>query len=522
VDGVVHEAHDVRLHRAVALKVLPEGTRDPQRRARFEQEARAASALNHPNIVTIHDIDAVGDTDYIVMEYVDGEPLSARIAVGPIALDVALGYAGQIASALAAAHAAGIVHRDLKPANVMVTRDGRVKVVDFGLSKLLQRDAAPDAATATHMGPQTEPGIVTGTAGYMSPEQASGDPVDARTDIFSFGTVLYEMLAGKRAFAGDSYWSTLRAVVQHEPEPIGRERPEVPATVQRLVARCLEKDPARRFASGRELSTALARLTAGTGVAQRRRVGRAAALAVLITATLLAIPLYQSYAARVRAAALQDLERDIDAGRYATAFVRARDLERKAPADPEVQRAVQKVTYPSLIRTEPEGASVYVKDYGDAGAPWHFLGVTPIKDARPPVGALHWRVTKDGFETFEGHFWWTEQRAVKLHRTGTVPGGMVHVPGGALAGAAEGAPARRLSEYWIDKYEVTTPSSGSSSMLVDIRTHAGGSTRSCAMDEWCRGPMRRGRLSIAPAVPVLPPGKGARSRLVVLTIPSRA
>ena len=359
--GVVYEAHDARLRRTVALKVLSKGAHDSQRHARFEQEARAASALNHPNIVTIYDIESVGDDDYIVMEYVDGEPLSARIAAGRIAVDVALAYAAQIASALAAAHAAGIVHRDLKPANVMVTHEGRVKVVDFGLSKLMQRDAQPDASTVTHLGPRTEPGVVTGTAGYMSPEQASGDPVDARSDIFSFGVLLYEMLAGKRAFEGDSYWSTLRAVAQQDPVPLGRVQPAVTVAVQRFVARCLEKVPARRYASGTELCVALALLTTHTHV-RRRLPRRAAALAIPIVAIAVTIPLYQSYTTRVRAAALQDLEREIDEGRYATAYVRARDLERKAPADPRVQRAVQKVTYPSVVRSEPEGASVYFKD----------------------------------------------------------------------------------------------------------------------------------------------------------------
>src|SRR5687767_847965 len=156
--GVVYEAFDTRLRRVVALKVLSNTALDPGRRARFEQEARAASALNHPHIVTVHDIDSAGDDRYIVMEYVDGQPLNARIASGALAVDEALGYAEQIAAVLAAAHAAGIVHRDLKPANVMLTRDGRVKVVDFGLSKLMVQDTPPRAATATRPGPITEPG----------------------------------------------------------------------------------------------------------------------------------------------------------------------------------------------------------------------------------------------------------------------------------------------------------------------------------------------------------------------------
>lgn len=452
--GVVYEAHDARLRRTVALKMLAHGAADPRRRSRFEQEARAASALNHPNIVTIHDVVAIGENDCIVMEHVDGESLSAPIVLGPLAVDVALGYAVQIASALAAAHAAGIVHRDLKPANVMVTRDHRIKVLDFGLSKLLQRDAPSDAATAAHSGPHTEPGLVTGTAGYMSPEQASGDPVDARTDIFSFGTVLYEMLSGKRAFEGDSYWSTLRAVVQHEPQPLGRVRPDVPAAVAKLVARCLDKDPARRFANGTELAAALTtlmpRAAQQTG---RRRVRRAAAVAIIIAITALAMPLYQTYTARVRAAALEDLERDIDQGRYATAYVRARELERKAPGDAEVQRALLKITSPWTMKTDPQGATVHFKEYGDPNAPWHLLGVTPIAAARPPGGALHWRVTKDGFQPVEGRFWWGLQGVLRLHPISAVPSGMVYAPGGPAPVPA--GPSPMVPAHWIDKYEVT-------------------------------------------------------------------
>jgi serine/threonine protein kinase len=285
--GVVYEAFDTRLRRVVALKVLSNTALDPGRRARFEQEARAASALNHPHIVTVHDIDSAGEDRYIVMEYVDGQPLNARMAAGPLPVDAALGYAEQIAAALAAAHAAGIVHRDLKPANVMLTQGDRVKVVDFGLSKLMLQDTPPEAKTATHPGPITEPGLVSGTAGYMSPEQASGERVDGRTDVFAFGAVLYEMLAGRPAFAGQSFWSTVRDVLQHEPLPLARIRGDVPSAVQRLVERCLAKDPARRYASGTELHTAILALTradAGTSASRRGRLIRTAALAVLIGA----------------------------------------------------------------------------------------------------------------------------------------------------------------------------------------------------------------------------------------------
>src|SRR4029079_9781470 len=238
--GVVYRALDTRLGRAVAIKMLPAGgTTGPERNRRFIQEARAASALNHPNIVTIYDIDEEGDTTFIAMELVEGAPLDQVIAGGPLPVVTALDYALEIASALPAAHASGIIHRDIKPGNIMITRDGRVKVLDFGLAKLIER--SPTEATMTALG--TRPGFIMGTAAYMSPEQAEGRPVDARSDIFSFGAVLYEMLTGKRAFRGDSPASTLAAVLPSTPPPPGQTAPTLPRELERIIVRCLRKEP---------------------------------------------------------------------------------------------------------------------------------------------------------------------------------------------------------------------------------------------------------------------------------------
>jgi dienelactone hydrolase len=391
------------------------------------------------------------------MERVDGEPLGAVIARGPLAVDLAVDYALQMASALAAAHRAGIVHRDLKPGNVMMTRDGRLKIVDFGLSKLLPSEAPPDAATVTDPRVVTETGIVTGTPGYMSPEQASGDPVDARSDVYSFGVVLYEMLAGRRAFDGDSRRAVMYAAITQNPAPLGRVRPDVPRGLQQVVERCLEKDPALRFASCDGVHDALTGLRAASSSpawSGGRRIGRAALMALLLVAVVPAVPLYRAYSARVRAAALQDVERAIDEGRYAAAYVRVHDLARSAPDDDTVQRAVQRVSYPNDIATDPPGATVSFKDYADPGAPWHTLGVTPLAGVRPPVGALHWRVTREGYEPVESHFWWTGDRRITLHRRGDRPTGMVHVAAGTppALGVATGI---SLPEFWIDATEVT-------------------------------------------------------------------
>ncbi len=248
--GEVYRAQDTRLGRDVALKILPpEVANDPVRRSRFEQEARAVAALNHPNIVAVYD---VGD-GYMVSELVDGETLRGA----KFGLRKTLDIAAQIASGLAAAHAAGIVHRDLKPDNLLLTRDGRAKILDFGLAR--RRDPK-DAATEETMAVRTEPGMVMGTAGYMSPEQVRGQEADHRSDIFSFGVMLHELLSGLRAFQRETSVQTMTAILQEDAPDLPRT---VPAGVREVVTHCLEKDPANRFQSARDLGFALHALSQG-------------------------------------------------------------------------------------------------------------------------------------------------------------------------------------------------------------------------------------------------------------------
>jgi Tol biopolymer transport system component/predicted Ser/Thr protein kinase len=259
--GVVYKAEDTKLGRMVALKVLPpERVADPNRKRRFVQEARAASALNHPNIITIYDIDEAEGVHYIAMEYVEGKTLDRLIARHGLRVNEALKYAVQMAAALAKAHSAGIVHRDLKPTNVMVTDDGLVKVLDFGLAKLTEAAPASDAETAVTLEPTTEEGTIVGTVGYMSPEQAEGKPVDARSDIFSFGSVLYEMLTGQRAFQGETKASTIAAILREEPKPLSQVVEGLPREVERLVKRCLRKDREHRLQTMADLKVALEEL----------------------------------------------------------------------------------------------------------------------------------------------------------------------------------------------------------------------------------------------------------------------
>jgi Tol biopolymer transport system component/predicted Ser/Thr protein kinase len=255
--GVVYRAKDEHLKRDVAIKVLPpELVTDPERRKRFVQEARAASALSHPNIVTIHDIASDAGRDFIAMEYIAGKTLDEIIPRKGIRMGETLKIALQIAAGLAGAHVAGIVHRDLKPANIMVTGDGLVKLLDFGLAKLTEpAHYDPPSATGTTK-PRTHEGAILGTVAYMSPEQAEGKPVDARSDIFSFGSVLYEMVTGRRAFQGDSNVGTLSAILHQEPKPLER----VPRDFEKIVSRCLRKDPNRRFQHMEDVRVELAEL----------------------------------------------------------------------------------------------------------------------------------------------------------------------------------------------------------------------------------------------------------------------
>ncbi len=299
--GEVYRARDPRLQREIAIKVLPAAVAsDPERLKRFEKEARAASALNHPNLVTIHDIGSADGVEYIAMELVDGRTLREALADGAVPIRTLLSIAAQASDGLAKAHGAGIVHRDLKPENVMVTRDGFVKILDFGLAKLTQPEDSSGATAARTVSGGTEPGIVIGTVGYMSPEQALGKALDFRSDQFSFGSILYEMATGKRAFARGNTPETLTAILREEPEPIGSIAPVTPAPLRWVIERCLAKSPDDRYASTRDLArdlatlkdhlsetsgvaaAATARLRAGTPIWMRVALAALAALAGIL------------------------------------------------------------------------------------------------------------------------------------------------------------------------------------------------------------------------------------------------
>jgi hypothetical protein len=254
--GEVYRARDTRLRRDVAVKVLPgEVSHTEERLHRFEQEARLAGSLNHPNVLTVFDVGTREGAPYLVTELLEGHSLREVLAAGPVPCRKATDYAQQIARGLAAAHEHGVVHRDLKPANVFVTRDGRVKILDFGLAKLTREE--PGVAALSQLSTDTAEGTVAGTVGYMSPEQVRGHPVDARSDIFALGAVAFEMLSGRQAFAGDSPADAMTAILTKDPQDLSRPGLEVPAGLERIVRRCLEKDPEERFQAARDVAYAL-------------------------------------------------------------------------------------------------------------------------------------------------------------------------------------------------------------------------------------------------------------------------
>jgi len=253
--GEVYLAQDTKLDRKVALKILPaEVAADRGRMNRFVQEAKAASALNHPNILTIHEIDQTDSTHFIVTEFIEGETLRERMRNASVKLGEVLDVAVQIASALAAAHAVGIVHRDIKPENIMLRRDGIVKVLDFGLAKLTERVPPESVDTEAPTSVKTDPGTVVGTAIYMSPEQARGLQVDARTDIFSLGVLIYEMLAGRLPFEGSNTNEIVASILSDkEPPPLARYARDVSAELERIVSKALRKDREERYQTSKDL-----------------------------------------------------------------------------------------------------------------------------------------------------------------------------------------------------------------------------------------------------------------------------
>jgi serine/threonine protein kinase/dienelactone hydrolase len=480
--GAVYLARDIKLGRKVALKVLPSYfAKDVDRLRRFEQEACAASALNHPNILTIHEIGETDGTPFIATEFIDGATLRARMTGAPMQTGEVVDVAEQVASALSAAHEAGIIHRDIKPENVMVRRDALVKVLDFGLAKLTgQKGTGLEAATRAPA--NTNSGMVMGTLPYMSPEQALERDVDHRSDLFSLGVVPYEMATGGSPFAGTSATETLDRILHTEPEAIRHLNHEVPAELERIVGKCLKKDRERRYSSARELlkdltdyrsSMAVPVGLGGSGLLSLWIKQKRIAIPILLTSAMLSSLLgwYLHHQAKVhwaREQALPEINRLIGETKYMAAFALARQAEKYIPTDPNLLKSWPVISGSISVHTTPPGAKVYMKEYRALQNDWMYLGKSPIENARIAVGAFRWKVEKQGFATTEDVGGLISQgfstagfrsppdqaRTVSyvLDVRGSPPPGMVRVSG--TPGFTRPEPVR-LTDYWMDRYEVT-------------------------------------------------------------------
>jgi dienelactone hydrolase len=467
--GVLYRARDTRLGRTVAIKLLrPETVADPERARRLMQEARAASALNHPNIVTVHDIgDDGGRGTWIAMEFLDGESLRQRLARGPLPVAEAVRISVDVARGLAAAHAAGIVHRDVKPANVMVTESGIVKVLDFGLAK---RDASPkpggDSVSPTLSAEvATAAGVIVGTPAYMSPEQVEGRGADARSDVFSFGAMLYEMLTARRPFEGATELSLLSSILKEAPPPVRSLRPEVDPRLEAVVARCLAKDPAERYTSAQALLPELESCLARDGASHRAGLlGRPGWLAAtgLLLATVAALGAWAwQRASRERWArreALPEIQRLSEADDAIRAFRLAEQVRPVLASDPAFQKVWLDVTAGVLasVKTEPKAAQVSWKPYAEPDAAWRPLGETPLDGLELPRTLLRFRIEKPGYLPVELALpaaRIARHPPIRLVPTSEAKPGMVLVPGGNVQYWS--APGVELSEFWLDRHEVT-------------------------------------------------------------------
>jgi formylglycine-generating enzyme required for sulfatase activity len=477
--GEVYRGRDARLGRDVALKVLPERLAlDGQHLSRFRREARLLASLNHPNIAAVYGIEDAKGQQALVMELVEGVTLADRIAPGPLPCAEALTIASQIAEGLEAAHKRGIVHRDLKPANVVVRSDGTVKILDFGLAKAFEADASATAAGTLVTLAERE-GTILGTPAYMSPEQARGLPVDSRADNWAFGCVLYEMLTGRRAFAGDRTAEVVARVLEREPA-FDALPADTPQSIHRLLQRCLQKnadDRLRQIADARfDIQEALSGLGA-IDAASRHRAAESTADTksavwrrwrwALTSAALLAVIAWtawdfagQRWARRV---AIPEVARLVDQEDYAAAFALAEKAARYIPDDPMLLSLAPKFTVIWNVTSSPTGADVYVRGYEALDDAWQRLGPTPLDGVRLPRRVLRWRIGKNGFESNELATAALVDEVSKgtvtttLHAVSARPPDMVFVPARAAANVVGVPPIDGLTigDFFIDRHEVT-------------------------------------------------------------------
>ena len=507
--GDVFLADDTQLGRRVALKFLkPETETDPHAQRRLLREARAAAILDHPHICSVYEVGEAAGRQYIAMQYIEGETLDARLRRSPLDLNEILAIAVQIVDAVGEAHAQGILHRDIKPANIIITTRGDAKVMDFGLAK---QDAPASTGGAETVSSLTHQGAIVGTAAYMAPEQVRGEPLDSRSDLFSIGVLLYEMVSGQRPFQGGSSADVAVAILTYDPLPLVRFAPDTPAELERIVTKLLKKRPDERYQTAKDLlidlralkeerdfqlklgrtpqpsrpsggsaSTAPERLpdsalpSSGVGgVGTQHRSRRAVALAIAAVVVLSAGGWFVWRSARTRWAKAQvaQVAALADAQRYDEAYDLAVAVGPYLPGDPTIPGLMPAISDTVSVTTEPEGAAVYVKRFGHGAAATtsarRLLGTSPLTDARIPRGEYILSIEKEGYAPIERTVSGVAMRAgaltilppairisQRLLSVTKVPARMVFVPGGDYRLIAWSRPTDRrvrLDDYFIDK-----------------------------------------------------------------------
>ena len=466
--GIVYKAEDLKLKRFVALKFLPPHLISaPDLKERFLIEAQAAAALSHPNICVIHEVGESEERPYIAMEYVEGETLRDRIRRGALKTDEALNIAVQVVAGLDEAHRKGVIHRDIKSANIMVTAKGQAKVMDFGLAKLRGGSSLTKSQTTL------------GTVAYMSPEQAQGESVDGRTDLWSLGVVLYEMLTAELPFKGDRDVSVIYSIVHAEPKSLRLMKPPVPLELQQVVARALKKKREARYASADDMlgdlkayQTALQLAESGVlslkTLVRRLRKPRVAVptVAALIVLAFFGVRFFkhQARARWARQAAIPEMEKLIETNNVwrdlVPVYRRAVEVEAVIPDDPKLAAIFAACSLKVDVKTEPPGARVFMKEYTAPAAEWTYVGVSPVEKARVPIGIFRWKLEKEGYETvlaaastwngdIGGHdIIVPNNLAWTLDRRGNIPQDMVKVAGAETA-------AGKIEDFFIDRFEVT-------------------------------------------------------------------
>jgi eukaryotic-like serine/threonine-protein kinase len=472
--GEVYRARDARLDRDVAIKVLPEHlAQDPAALKRFEREAKAIAALSHPNILNIHDFGEQTGFSYAVMELLDGVTLRQLIAGSPVPVQKALNIAIEIADGLAAAHSKGVIHRDLKPDNIFITADQRVKILDFGLARWAEPVSKEEKSQLETGSMQTQAGTILGTLSYMSPEQVRGMSVDERTDIFSFGCVLYEMLTGKRAFLGESSADIVTAILKEQPHSGIKIAPQL----QQILNRCLAKNPEQRYRSAQELATELKSYRdeiSHPHLNLRKEFSRnirrpIVAVPLLVLLILIGFGTMRLVQKRqriqwAREQAVPEINRLILTEDYRAAVQLARTAQEQIPDDQALKQLWPKMSRAVNVHTNPEGADVSIRDYKSSDD-WQLLGKSPLKEVRIPLGLFHWKFEKEGYEAVDitERFPYVSPTKIEtlqfgLDKQGTIPPRMVRVPQKEFALQMPGLdhlPAVQLDEFLIDRYEVT-------------------------------------------------------------------